>query len=97
MEIAGAERPTNSVIEMMHFHFQILLYVMLLMHCYLYSWIAVLNFEAGFGSSDFFTISTFDVIIMSPLRRHIFVCFLAKWEFFGPSSVKRGRTPIVLG
>jgi len=36
-------------------------------------------------------------IIMSPLRRHIFVCFLAKWGFFGPSSVKRGRTHIVLG
>ena len=34
---------------------------------------------------------------MSPLRRHIFVCFLAKWGFFGPSSVKRGRTHIVLG
>ena len=31
-------------------------------------------------------------IFMSPLRRHIFVCFLAKWGFFGPSSVKRGRT-----
>jgi len=37
---------------------------------------------------------------MSPLRRHIFVCFMAKsafWVFFGPSSVKRGRTHIVLG
>jgi len=36
-------------------------------------------------------------IFMSPLRRHIFVCFLAKWAFFGPSSVRRGRTHIVLG
>jgi len=36
-------------------------------------------------------------VIMSPLRRHIFVCFLAKWGFFSPSSVKRGRTHIVLG
>jgi len=36
-------------------------------------------------------------IFMSPLRRHIFVCFLAKWGFFGPRSVKRGRTHIVLG
>jgi len=39
-------------------------------------------------------------IVMSPLRRHIFVCFMAKsafWVFFGPSSVKRGRTHIVLG
>jgi len=40
--------------------------------------------------------------IMSPLRRHtcIFVCFMAKsafWVFFGPSSVKGGRTHIVLG
>ena len=38
-------------------------------------------------------------IIMSPLRRHIFVCFMAKSAFlgeggFGPSSVKRGRTHI---
>jgi len=37
------------------------------------------------------------VVIMSPLRRHIFVCFMAKGIFFGPSSVKRGRTHIVLG
>ena len=41
------------------------------------------------------------LIIMSPLRRHIFVCFKVKsafWGFlFGPSSVKRGRTNIVLG
>jgi len=40
------------------------------------------------------------VVIMSPLRRHIFVCFMAKsafWVFFGPSSVKRGRTHTVLG
>jgi len=39
-------------------------------------------------------------VIMSPLRRHIFVCFMAKsafWGVFGPSSVKRGRTHIVLG
>jgi len=35
-------------------------------------------------------------VIMSPLRRHIFVRFLAKWGFSGPSSVKRGRTHIVL-
>ena len=35
--------------------------------------------------------------VMSPLRRHIFDCFLAKWGFFGPSSVTRGRTHIVLG
>jgi len=35
-------------------------------------------------------------IIMSPLRRHIFVCFMAKGGFFAPSSVKRGRTHIVL-
>jgi len=27
----------------------------------------------------------------------IFVCFLAKWGFFGPRSVKMGRTHIVLG
>jgi len=33
---------------------------------------------------------------MSPLRRHSFA-FMAKWGFFGPSSVKRGRTHIVLG
>ena len=38
----------------------------------------------------------FFVLFMSPLRRHIFVCFLAKWGFFGPSSVTRGRTHIVL-
>ena len=40
------------------------------------------------------------LIIMSPLRRHIFVCFMAKSAFggfFGDSSVKRGRTHIVLG
>ena len=36
-------------------------------------------------------------LVMSPLRRHIFVCFLAKWGFFGPSSVEMGRTHIVLG
>ena len=37
-------------------------------------------------------------LVMSPLRRHIFVCFMAKGGFFfGPSSVKRGRTHIVLG
>ena len=38
--------------------------------------------------------------VMSPLRRHIFVCFMAKSAFFfwgggggfGPSSVHRGRT-----
>jgi len=34
---------------------------------------------------------------MSPLRRHIFVCFMGKRGVFGPSSVKRGRTHIVLG
>ena len=37
---------------------------------------------------------------MSPLRRHIFVCFMAKSAFlgfFGPSSVHRGRTHIVSG
>ena len=36
---------------------------------------------------------------MSPLRRHIFVCFMAKsafWGVFGLSSVHRGRTHIVL-
>ena len=32
-------------------------------------------------------------VIMSPLRRHIFVCFMAKSGFFGPSSVK-GVGPI---
>ena len=37
------------------------------------------------------------LLFMSPLRRHIFVCFLAKWGFFGPSSIRRGRTHIVLG
>ena len=36
-------------------------------------------------------------LIMLPLRRHIFVCFLSKWGFFGPSSVTRGRTHVVLG
>ena len=36
-------------------------------------------------------------LIMSPLRRHIFVCFMTKGGFFGPSSVKRGRTHIGLG
>jgi len=34
---------------------------------------------------------------MSPLRRHIFVCFYGKMGVFGPSSVKRGRTQIVFG
>jgi len=33
---------------------------------------------------------------MSPLRRHIFVCFMGKRGVFGPSSAKRGRTHIVL-
>jgi len=37
------------------------------------------------------------LFFMSPLRRHIFVCFMGKYGFFGPSSVKRGRTHIVLG
>ena len=40
------------------------------------------------------------ISFMSPLRRHIFVCFMAKsafWFFFGRSSVQRGRTHIVLG
>ena len=40
------------------------------------------------------------LLFMSPLRLHIFdifVCFMAKGGFFGPSSVKRGRTHIVLG
>jgi len=36
-------------------------------------------------------------LFMSPLRRHIFVCFMDKRGVFGPSSVKRGRTHIVLG
>jgi len=36
-------------------------------------------------------------VIMSPLRRHIFVCFIGKNGVFGPSSVKRGRTHKVLG
>ena len=31
-------------------------------------------------------------LFMSPLRRHIFVCFMAKGVFFGPSSVTRDRT-----
>jgi len=33
---------------------------------------------------------------MSPLRRHIFVCFMAKSAFgvfFGPSSIKKGSDP----
>jgi len=34
-------------------------------------------------------------LIMSPLRRYNSFAFMAKWEFFGPSSVKRGRTHIV--
>jgi len=45
-------------------------------------------------------ISSVVKIIMSLLRRHISVCFMAKsafWVFFGPNSVKRGRTHIVLG
>ena len=37
-------------------------------------------------------------IIMSPLRRHIFVCFMDKrGGGFGPSSVKMGRTHVVFG
>ena len=46
-----------------------------------------------------FTNDRFHWLIMSPLRRHIFVCFMAKSAFgvfFGPSSVKRGWTHIVL-
>ena len=42
----------------------------------------------------------FITLIMSPLRRHIFVCFMAKSAFlggfFGPSYITRGRTHIVL-
>ena len=34
--------------------------------------------------------------VMSPLRRRIFVCFYGKMGFFGPNSVKRSRTHIVL-
>ena len=40
------------------------------------------------------------VVVMSPLRRHIFVCFMAKsafWRGFSALSVHRGRTHIVLG
>ena len=42
-----------------------------------------------------------NILVMSPLRRYIFVCFMAKSAFlggggFGPSSVKRGQTHIVL-
>ena len=43
-----------------------------------------------------FSVPNSSVIVMSPLRRPIFVCFMAKGGFFGPSSVKRGRTHIVL-
>ena len=45
----------------------------------------------------FWPLATDGIVFMSPLRRHKFVCFLAKEGFFSPSSVKMGQTHIVLG